>query len=178
MHILTKKNTICKENFHIFSKIILFVVIVWILLDKIIGNGYNCIRKWSHCVTLYNKGVMFMKGYMSNENGEIIIENEVIAQYAGHAALGCFGIVGMATISMKDGIAKLLKGDSVSKGVNVDIDEDNNLSIDFHIIVAYGVSISAVCDNLVNTVKYSVEEMTGMDVKAINIFVEGVRVID
>lgn len=118
-----------------------------------------------------------MRGYLSNENGEIIIENEVIAQYAGHAALGCFGIVGMATISVRDGIAKLLKGDSVSKGVNVTID-NNNLAIDFHIIVAYGVSISAVCDNLISTVKYSVEEMTGMEVKAINIFVEGVRVID
>ena len=119
-----------------------------------------------------------MKGYMSNENGEIIIENEVIAQYAGHAALGCFGIVGMATISMKDGIAKLLKGDSVSKGINVVIDEDNMLTIDFHIIVAYGVCISTVCDNLIKTVQYSVEEMTGMKVRDINIFVEGVRVID
>lgn len=119
-----------------------------------------------------------MKGIMSNEHGEIVIENEVIAQYAGHAALGCFGIVGMATISMKDGIAKLLKGDSVSKGVNVVVNEDNTLDIDFHIIVAYGVSISAVCDNLVNTVQYSLEEMTSMKVKNINIFVEGVRVID
>ena len=113
-----------------------------------------------------------MKGYLSNENGEIIIENEVIAQYAGHAALECFGIVG------KDGIAKLLKGDSISKGVNVVIGENNELSIDFHIIVAYGVSISTVCDNLISTVQYSIEEMTGMKVKAINIFVEGVRVID
>lgn len=119
-----------------------------------------------------------MKGILSNENGDIIIENEVIAQYAGQAALGCFGIVGMATISMKDGIAKLLKGDSITKGVNVIIDEDNNIDINFHIIVAYGVSISTVCDNLINTVKYSVEEMTGMSVKNINIFVEGVRVID
>lgn len=119
-----------------------------------------------------------MKGILTNENGDIIIENEVIAQYAGHAALGCFGIVGMATISMKDGIAKLLKGDSITKGVNVTIDEENGLDIDFHIIVAYGVSISAVCDNLINTVKYSVEEMTGMSVNNINIFVEGVRVID
>lgn len=119
-----------------------------------------------------------MKGYMSNNNGGIIIENEVIAQYAGHAALGCFGIVGMATISVRDGIAKLLKGNNVSKGVNVEIDDKNNLSIDFHIIVAYGVSISTVCNNLVSTVKYSVEEMTGLKVKAINIFVEGVRVID
>lgn len=119
-----------------------------------------------------------MKGYLSNDNGDIIIENEVIAQYAGHAAIECFGIVGMATISMKDGIAKLLKGDSITKGVNVVIDDNNNLIIDFHIIVAYGVSISAVCDNLISTVKYSVEEMTGMKVKNINIFVEGVRVID
>ena len=105
-----------------------------------------------------------MKGYMSNEHGEIVIENEVIAQYAGHAALECVG--------------KLLKGDSLSKGVNVVIDEENQLSIDFHIIVAYGVCISTVCDNLIQSVRYSVEEMTGMPVKAINIFVEGVRVID
>lgn len=119
-----------------------------------------------------------MKGYMSNEYGEIILENEVIAQYAGHAALECFGIVGMATISVKDGIAKLLKGDSISKGINVVIDDENELSIDFHIIVAYGVCIKTVCDNLIQSVRYTVEEMTGMPVKAINIFVEGVRVID
>lgn len=117
-------------------------------------------------------------GYMSNDIGDIIIENEVIAQYAGHAALECFGIVGMATISMRDGIAKLLKGDSVSKGVNVVVDDNNMLTIDFHIIVAYGVSISVVCDNLIDTVRYSVEEMTCMKVKDINIYVEGVRVID
>lgn len=119
-----------------------------------------------------------MSGYMSNASGEIIIENEVIAQYAGLAALGCFGIVGMAYTSMKDGLAKLLKGDNVSKGVIVQIDEDNNLTIDFHIIVAYGVAIKTVCDNLTETVKYQVEEMTGMTIKEINIFVEGVRVID
>ena len=85
-----------------------------------------------------------MKGYLSNENGEIIIENEVIAQYAGHAALECFGIVGMATISMKDGIAKLLKGDSISKGVNVVIGENNELSIDFHIIVITAFSFGVM----------------------------------
>lgn len=117
-------------------------------------------------------------GFMSNEHGDITIENDVIATYAGRAALECFGIVGMSTISVRDGIAKLLKGDNVSKGVNVDVDEDNNLSIDFHIIVSYGVSIKTVCDNLISTVTYSVEEMTSMKIKSINIFVEGVLVID
>ena len=119
-----------------------------------------------------------MKGQMDTQYGKILIDEDVIATYAGSVAVGCFGIVGMANISMKDGIAKLLKGDSARKGVNVTIDEENNLTIDFHIIVAYGVSISTVCDNLIGTVRYSVEEMTGLKVKAINIFVEGVRVID
>ena len=55
---------------------------------------------------------------------------------------------------------------------------DNKISIDFHVIVSYGVSISAVSDNLIESVKYRVEEFTGMEVEKINIYVEGVRVID
>ena len=55
---------------------------------------------------------------------------------------------------------------------------ENKISIDFHVIVSYGVSISAVSDNLIESVKYRVEEFTGMEVEKINIFVEGVRVID
>ena len=49
-----------------------------------------------------------MKGHMNTKNGEISIENQVIAKYAGICALGCFGIVGMAMVNMKDGIVKLL----------------------------------------------------------------------
>ena len=45
-------------------------------------------------------------------------------------------------------------------------------------IVSYGVSILTVADNLIENVKYKVEELTGMPVEKINIFVEGVRVID
>ena len=113
-----------------------------------------------------------------NEFGKIVIERDVIAKYAGYAALDCFGIVGMATLSMKDGLAKLLKGDNVSRGVNVRVDEDNMLNIDFHIIVSYGVNIKTVVNNLVNTVKYQIEDYTNMKVKNIKVFVEGVRVID
>ena len=83
----------------------------------------------------------------------------------------------MATVNMKDGIVKLLKRDSVSKGVNVQI-ENNHLTIDFHIIVAYGVSIAAVTENLISNVKYRVEEFTGMNVDKIRVFVEGVRNLD
>lgn len=85
--------------------------------------------------------------------------------------------MGMAAVSMKDGLVKLLKRESLTHGITVDIRE-NRISIDFHVIVSYGVSISAVSDNLIESVKYRVEEFTGMEIEKINIFVEGVRVID
>ena len=101
----------------------------------------------------------------------------MIALYAGTIAVECFGIVGMAAVSMKDGLVKLLKKESLTHGINLEI-KDNRISLDFHVIVAYGVSISAVADNLIESVKYRVEDFTGMEVEKINIFVEGVRVID
>ncbi len=118
-----------------------------------------------------------MKGHMSTEIGEILIDTEVLGHYAGSAAVECFGVVGMASVSMKDGLVKLLKGDSLSHGVNVVI-ENNKISVDLHIIVAYGVSISAVAENLISNVKYKVEEYIGMEVEKINVLVEGVRVVD
>ena len=112
-----------------------------------------------------------MKGCINNKMGQIQIDTDVIALYAGTTAVECFGIVGMAAVSM------LLKRESLTHGINVTIN-DNAIEIDFHVIVSYGVSISTVADNLIESVKYKVEEFTGMPVEKINIFVEGVRVID
>ncbi len=119
-----------------------------------------------------------MKGCMSTDHGIITIDSEVIAKYAGSVAVECFGIVGMAAVSMKDGFVHLLKRASLTRGIQVDISEENHVTLDFHIIVAYGVSISAVTDNLISNVKYRVEEFSGMPVDKINIYIEGVRVID
>ena len=119
-----------------------------------------------------------MKGSSLNTHmGNITISNDVIAQYAGSVAVECFGIVGMAGVNMKDGLVRLLKKDSLTRGINVTI-QNNKLTLDFHVIVAYGVSIIAVSDNLINSVKYKVEEFSGIQIDKINIFVEGVRVID
>ena len=119
-----------------------------------------------------------MKGSMTTDLGVITIDPEVVAKYAGTVAVECFGIVGMAAVSMKDGLVKLLKRESLTHGIQVEISEDNKITINFHVIVSYGVSISTVCENLVSNVKYRVEEFTGMEVDKINIYVEGVKVID
>ena len=119
-----------------------------------------------------------MKGSMSTDLGIITVNPEVIAKYAGSVAVECFGIVGMAAVSMKDGLVRLLKRDSLTHGIQVEISDENVLTLNFHVIVSYGVNILSVPDNLMNNVKYKVEEFTGMTVDKINVFVEGVRVID
>ena len=117
-----------------------------------------------------------MKGSMSTDLGIITVNPEVIAKYAGSVAVECFGIVGMAAVNMKDGLVRLLKKDSLTHGIQVTISDE--ITLNFHVIVAYGVNILSVSDNLMSNVKYKVEEFTGMAVEKINIFVEGVRVID
>ena len=119
-----------------------------------------------------------MKGCMTTDLGIITVDPEVIAKYAGTVAVECFGIVGMAALNVKDGLVHLLKKESLTRGIQVKIDEDNHIKINFHIIVAYGVSISAVTENLISNVRYKVEQFTGMKVDNICVYVEGVKNLD
>lgn len=118
-----------------------------------------------------------MKGRMDTDLGQVMIDPDVIASYAGSVACECFGIVGMAAVNVRDGIVRLLKRDSLKHGINVVI-ENNKITLDFHVIVAYGISVSAVAENLISNVKYQVEEFTGMEIEKVNISIDGVRVID
>ena len=119
-----------------------------------------------------------MNGRIDSGLGQIIIDTDVIATYAGSVAVERFGIVGMAAVNVKDGLVHLLKRESLTRGIKVGISDENILTLNFHVIVSYGVNILSVSDNLMSNVKYKVEEFTGMKVGKINIFVEGVRVID
>ncbi len=118
-----------------------------------------------------------MKGKMSTEMGKIIIDRDVLAKYAGTATTDCIGVVGMTAGNMKDGMAKLLKKENAGRGVSVYVN-DNRIKIELHVIVAYGVSIRAVAQNIFESVRYKIEEFTGLTVEKINIIVEGVRIVD
>lgn len=116
-----------------------------------------------------------MTAKLENELGVISIHHEVIARIAGYAAIDCYGIVGMAAKNVKDGLVQLLKIESLTKGMKMRVN-GNKVSFDLHIIVEYGTNISAIADNIISTVKYSVEEYAGLEVEDVNIFVDGVRV--
>ena len=107
-----------------------------------------------------------MSGKFDNSRGNVKIANSVIAKIAGYAATSCYGVVGMATSGGKDGIAKLLK---VKLG-------ENGIDISLYIIVEYGTNINAIGEVIRSSVKYKVEEMSGLNVNTVDVNVEGIRV--
>ncbi|MDQ0337548.1 putative alkaline shock family protein YloU [Caldalkalibacillus uzonensis] len=115
---------------------------------------------------------------ISTPLGQIDVAVEVIETIAGGAAMECYGLVGMASQKyIKDGLAELLRRENLKKGVVVREEEDG-VHIDMYVIVSYGTKISEVAHNVQSKVKYTLEEMLGLKVESVNIYVQGVRVIN
>ncbi len=115
---------------------------------------------------------------ITNEYGSIDISNDVIATLAGGAAVECYGIVGMASKhQVRDGIAEILGRDNYAKGVIVSQNE-GVLDVDMYIIVSYGTKISEIANNVQSAVKYTLEQSLNLKVNAVNIYIQGVRVIN
>lgn len=113
---------------------------------------------------------------LDNELGKVYISDEVVAGLAGSAALDCYGLVGMASRKqLKDGIAELLGRGNLGRGVEVRREQES-LHIDLYVIVSYGTKISEVAHNIQSKVKYILNEVVGLRVDYVNIFVQGVRV--
>jgi len=111
----------------------------------------------------------------NNYYGNISISDDAIRVVAGYAAIDCYGVVDLVSKSIKDSANELMKRNSYSKGVKIN-NIENRIYIDIYCIMKYGVSISAVSESLKKSVKYSVEDFTGMIVESVNVHVVGVRV--
>ncbi|MCA0753953.1 Asp23/Gls24 family envelope stress response protein [Paenibacillus sp. N4] len=113
---------------------------------------------------------------LSTELGSIHVTDHAISILAGSAALDCYGLVGMASRKqLKDGIAELLGRENFTRGVEVRR-VNEKLHIDLYIIVSYGTKISEVAHNIQSKVKYVLNEVIGLQVEEVHIFVQDVRV--
>ncbi|GAA6237011.1 MULTISPECIES: Asp23/Gls24 family envelope stress response protein [Apilactobacillus] len=115
---------------------------------------------------------------IKTKHGLIDIDNNVIATVVGGAATDNFGVVGMASKNqIRDNVNDILKKDNYARGVVVR-QNDNGISVDVNIIVSFGTKISEVCKNVQSKVKYNLETMLGISANAVNVIVQGVRVLD
>lgn len=113
-----------------------------------------------------------------NEYGQINVSSEAIATLVGGAISECYGIVGMASKKFfRDGLAELLRNDNFAKGVVIRGDE-KNCDLDLYIIVLYGVKITEVVVEAQKKVAYILKKALDLEFNQINIYVQGVKVID
>lgn len=112
-----------------------------------------------------------------NNLGAVEISRDVLATYIGLAATNCFGVVGMSSKTLKDGLATLLGQDSFSRGVEI-LDKDGQPQVNVYIIVGYGTKISEIANNVIQRIHYNVQEYLGIRLNGVNLVVQGVRVLD
>ena len=106
--------------------------------------------------------------------GNIDISTDVIATICGGAATECYGVVGMASQKMMDGFYDLLGKDNYSKGIVVEEGQTGSI-INLYIIVGYGVKISEIVYEVQKKVKYVLVKTLDIDVEAVNVYVQSIR---
>ena len=107
-----------------------------------------------------------------NENGSVNVSTSVYTDIVGTAVINCFGVKGMAARSLSDGLYHLLRRESVGKGVHVQFNEDDTISIDLHISVDNNVNLNAVGASIISEVRYVVTNCTGTEVRAVNVYID------
>ncbi len=87
----------------------------------------------------------------------------------------CYGVVGMALKNAKDGLWELLKAENLAKGVKI-TQKENAIAIELYIIVEYGTKIAVIANNIIQTVRYNLENLTGVKVSQVTVNIQGIRV--
>lgn len=115
-----------------------------------------------------------MVGY-SNELGNIHYSEEVLAKIVGLSTMECYGVVGMVSKNATEGLWELMRIENLSKGVKLKVNEDK-LIVELYVMVEYGTKISEIANNIIQKVRYSVENFTGLKVSSVTVNVQAVRV--
>lgn len=108
-----------------------------------------------------------------DSRGRIDISSATIATIAAQSVNQCYGVVGMASKNLVNGIAQLLSRDN-RRGVEVKMAGDKVI-IDVYVVMEYGVRIRTVAESIQQTVKFHVEKSLGLPVHAVNVYVQGLR---
>ncbi len=107
--------------------------------------------------------------------GKVTISEAYLSKLIGHEVTSCFGVVGMVPRSGKQKIYnKFSKSEQVDTGIKV-LGDAQNLEIEIHIVVIYGMNLSAIAKSITEKVKYVVFEAIGVEVKKVTVKVDGIK---
>ena len=111
---------------------------------------------------------------LENHLGTIEISDQYFANLVGNAAASCYGVSKMVHHGVEQGVRSFFRQDFPARGVHVR-GNNSSLTVELHIMVIYGMNISEIVKSIVNKVRYTVEENTGINVKKVNVFVDSMK---
>ena len=112
---------------------------------------------------------------IENRYGTIEVSQDYFRYLVGNAVSSCYGVAGMVRNGARQGLRSMISRRTYADdGVRVRSDGER-LIVDIHIEVIYGMNIAAIAKSIVNKVRYTVEEATGLTVKKVNVFVDGMK---
>lgn len=109
-----------------------------------------------------------------NNLGKVTIDDSVLSNIVAETVMESYGVVGLASQTTKDDIYQLLKLENMSKGVEIHRKDDGTIAIIISIFVLYGVRIAVVAQNIIDSVKYTVEKSLNVRVSEVNVLVQGI----
>lgn len=107
--------------------------------------------------------------------GSVNIANDVLADLAGYASLESYGVVGMASPTLRDGVAQLLPQQKLRRGVHV-VATDGGVVVDLYVIIEHGTNLAEVSHNLADRVRYVLSDTAEVRVDGVEVHVQGVKV--
>jgi uncharacterized alkaline shock family protein YloU len=108
--------------------------------------------------------------------GSIHVAPRAIATIAYQATRQSYGVVGLASKNLVNGLAQMIVKDP-THGVEVHYD-GRSINIDVYIIIEYGTRIKSVAGSVRNAVRFQVEKALGMAVSQVNVHVQALRISD
>ena len=106
--------------------------------------------------------------------GTVSISNAFFSKLIGHAVSSCYGVSGMVAKGSQRITSIFSRKGNPDTGIKVRGDV-NSIIVDLYITVTYGVNINAIANSIVNKVKYTVEEATGIEVRKVTVHVVGMK---
>lgn len=113
---------------------------------------------------------------MAEPSGSIQIANDVLADLAGFAALESYGVVGMASPTLRDGVAQLLSRERLRKGVKIGHNESGEVTADLYVVIEHGTNLAEVSHNLTNRIRHDLTSFAEVPVGDVQVHVQGIKV--
>lgn len=107
------------------------------------------------------------------DNGSVMISEDVIAEIVAHAASEVEGVVSM-NVKLGADIAEKIGKKTWGKGIKIVVLEDNSVSINCNISVSYGGNVVDIAKNAQTAIINALESMAAIRIESVNVNVSGI----